>query len=661
MGNDFGMKTRLTWVMLFCMVFATSVLVRAAYIQLLKNPRLEMMARRQYQSRSLIRPRRGMILDRSGEPLSVNLEANSLAANPAKIKNKRQLAHLLAKSTSIPFGKILQKLNEKREFTWIKRHLSESELRRFKKWRVIDSDGDMVEGLWLVKESERVYPHGSLAAHVIGSVNVDSEGLEGVELWVNDQLRGKVASVSAIKDALGRPTFIDAEAAKSVQDGEPVTLTLDAPLQFEVEQHLKNSVQKANAKGGTVIVMDATSGEILALANEPSFNPNDKNSVTDRRRNRALTDGYEPGSTFKAILLASVLSNGGKLEDEVWAEKGSFKIQGHIISEAKASEKFEWVSAKEMIRVSSNIAASKFALKLGVDRFLKSIRAFGIGTKSGLGFPGEISGRIPARKEWGLLTLANIGFGQGVLVTPLQMLRAYAAILNGGWLVQPVLLKNDKLDHNNQFRIITQRVSQDVTEALLSATGEGGTGKKAVLPGFRVAGKTGTSQMVDPATGKYSREKYVASFIGFPVGVDPKIVIFTSIVEPRGNYYAAETAAPLFKEVLGSVVNRCSLPVQLSANDQIKTTQAAASVREVLGANASADTMPRVPDSLIPSGLGWVMPELKGFTPRETLKLLQGHRFHWVVVGNGVVFNQTPEPGKVLIEGDTIRLVLSEP
>ena len=643
--------------------------MRAAYIQLLSNPRLEAMARRQYLSRSLIRPQRGVLLDRNGEPLVVNLETSSLAANPNLLSNKRALARTLARAMEGSFPKILNRLSEDREFVWIKRHLSEAELKRLKKAHLMDADGDLPEGLFLVKESDRIYPHGSLAAHVLGSVNVDVEGVEGVELWLNDRLRGKVASVQAIKDALGRPTFIDAVAAKTVQDGEPVTLTLDSSLQFEVERDLKAAVQKANAQGGSVIVMNADSGEILAMANEPSFNPNDKGASADRRRNRGVTDGYEPGSTLKARLVASAMSHGWKMSDQVWGERGSFIVQKHKISEAEAKEKFEWVSLKKMLQVSSNVAAAKVALKLGADNYLRTLQLFGFGNKTGLGFPGEILGRIPKRKDWQPLTLANIGFGQGILVTPIQMVRAYAAILNGGLLVQPSLLKSPTLGAIAEppVRIFPQRVSHELISGLETVTQEGGTGVKAALPGFRVAGKTGTAQMVDPETGRYSREKYIASFIGFPVGVEPRVVIFTSIVEPRGVYYASETAAPLFKEVLSAVANRCSLPGTLPVDpllaggemgsDALVMRQAAP---EKPAQTASMGVLSDGGASSAVVGADTI-PSFLGLTPRETFKKLKGRRVKWEVVGTGVVKTQFPLPGSPLLDGGLIRLVLAEP
>ncbi len=667
-------KFRLTVIMLVCLGISASILFRAAYIQLPKNARLEAMAKRQFQTRALVRPRRGTIFDRNGEALAVNLETNSLAANPTKIRNKRALARVLSRSVDLSYARIFQKLSEKREFVWIKRHLSDQQIKKFKKLRIMDAEGDLVDGLWLVKESERVYPHGKLAAHILGDVNVDSEGLEGVELWMNEQLRGKVVSVSAIKDALGRPTFIDADAAKSVQDGESVSLTLDASLQFEVELELSNAIRKTGARAGSVIVMNATNGEILALANEPTFNPHDKGVAPERRRNRAITDGYEPGSTFKAMLMSGVLAYGGHSSDQVWGEKGSFVVQGHKISEAESHEKFEWVTLKRMIQVSSNVAAAKFALKLGADRLLRTVRAFGLGFKTGLGFPGEISGRIPNRKDWTPLTVANIGFGQGILVTPLQMTRAYAALLNGGWLIRPKLLRKNRSEgslNDQPIRIFSRRVSREVLEALSSVTEEGGTGMKASLAGYRVAGKTGTAQMVDVSTGKYSREKYVASFIGFPLDVEPKIVIFTSLSEPHGNYYASETAAPLFREVISSVANRCNLPVTTSASkiiaeerlikDKLKLTQASYLIRSQTPAGPLQEYKLQHPEGLRSSSSGWVVPSFRGLSPREVMQVLKGHPFHLEVIGSGIVSSQNPEAGKTVAEEGTIRLVLSEP
>ncbi|MCM2277643.1 MAG: transpeptidase family protein [Oligoflexia bacterium] len=711
-----GAKRRITAAMLLCLGLGVLVATRAAFLQLGPNPRLEQMAKRQFQSKVLVRPRRGPILDRNGEPLVANREISSLAANPSKIRNRRTLARLLSKATDLPYSKLFQRLGggrekEKKEqahFVWIKRHLGENDLGRLKRWGIIDAAGDIADGLLLVKESKRVFPHNELASHVLGDVNIDSEGLEGVELWMNERLKGKVVSVAAIKDALGRPAFIDTVAARNVQegrDGEPVTLTIDASLQFVVEEELRNSVRKSNARGGSVIVMNAVTGEILAMANQPAYNPNEKGASPDQKRNRAITDGFEPGSTMKAILLAGGLAHGMKLSDTVFGENGQMIVQGKRISEAEAHEKFKWISLKKMIQVSSNVGAAKLALKLGADRYYATLQSFGFGAKTNTGFPGEISGKVPPRKSWQPLSLANIGFGHGLLVTPIQMVRAYAAFLNGGWLVQPSLIKapQGSVSPGAQAagpvpekprRILPEKVARQVVEALESVTQEGGTGLKAVLPGYRVAGKTGTAQKVDPATGGYSRAKYVASFIGFPLEVEPRIVIFASIDEPHGLYYASETAAPLFREVLSAVANRFSLParnapprvlagadsigkekplaapvvmpaeMQVEDSDSLSVVQAAPEP-----AAAGIDKPPADEDAgeLHWQGSGpngrflWKMPSLLGLAPREAIQVLQGHHFQVEIQGVGVVRSQSPDEGKVVADGDTIRLVLNEP
>jgi len=654
--------------MVLVLLFAGAVSLRAAYIQLWTNPRLEQMSRKQFQSKVLVRPRRGTIQDRNGEPLAVNIEVNSLAANPLKIENRQTMVRLLAKATDIPASKIIGRLKEKKEFVWIKRHLNEEEMTRLKKWRLVDADGDLAQGLWLVKESQRVYPHSELAGQTLGDVNVDSAGTEGVELWQEEKMSGAVVSVSAIKDALGRPSFIDAVAAKHIKDGEPVELTLDASLQFAVEQALKDSITKTSAKAGSVMVMNAVNGEILALANQPSFNPNEKEGSLERRRNRAITDGYEPGSTLKAVLIASALSHGWKLADQVNGEHGSFKVQGKKISEAEAKDKFDWISLRKIIQFSSNVGAAKVALKLGADSYYRTLKDFGFGAKTGIGFPGEISGRIPPRKDWQPLSLANIGFGQGILVTPIQMARAYATFLNGGYLVTPKLIK-DQTSSEPPKRVISEKVAADVMNALSSVTEDNGTGVNARLAGYDVAGKTGTAQVVDPDTGAYSRSRHNASFIGFATGVDPKLVIYAVLNEPKGVYFAAQTAAPLFHDVLSAVVNRFSIPahdlapaVPLAKSDQIRLSQAAPQRALV------SETAPPIEQPTLlwqgATGKGamiWKMPNLHGLTIPESIHVLQGHHFNLDVHGDGIVQSQQPEEGKDLTEGEVIHLGLGDP
>lgn len=608
------------------------------------------------------------------------METQSLAANPSKLRRRRDVLRLVARSLDIPYEKLQARFRDKREFLWIKRHLSESEVNLLKKWQIIAADGDLVEGLWLVRESKRVYPHHDLASHVIGDTNIDADGVEGVELWQNSALKGSVVSVETTKDALGRPTFLDASEAGSVKDGQSIGLTLDASLQYSVEQELKFAVARTGSRGGGVVVMNATNGEILAMANEPGFDPNFHGAPLDHRRNRVVTDGYEPGSTLKPVLLASALSSGMKLTDQIWGNHGSFVVQGKKISEAEAHEKFEWITLKKMIQVSSNVGSAKLALKIGADTYSKTLEQLGFGTRTGIGFPGEISGRVPPRKAWQPLTLANIGFGQGILVTPLQMLRAYASFLNGGWLVQPSIIKSEPgVDSKREAprRLFSQAVADQVQEALSAVTSEGGTGLKARLDGYEVAGKTGTAQTVDPATGKYSRSRFIASFIGFARDVEPRLVIYAALDGPKGIYYASETAAPLFQKVLQSVTNRFSIPADPSRMKAVEPAPAALTVQtdQTHAGQAHADPVPG--PAIVETGVRrdplrwegnaadgshlWRMPSLNGLTGREALRAMQGQPFQIEISGQGVVRSQQPEAGASVAERSQIHLTLGSP
>jgi cell division protein FtsI (penicillin-binding protein 3) len=641
--------------MIFSLAIAAGVAGRAAYIQLIGDHRLADLAKKQFQSKMLVQARRGLIIDRNGEPLAVNSEVASLAANPKKIQNRRVLARLLSKALGVPVAQITDKLTEsKRDFVWIKRHIPDDQVEHFKKWGITEPNGQLLPGLWLVKENFRRYPHGELAAQTIGTVNLDNDGTEGIELWQNSRLEGKVVSMRAVRDALGRPTLYDASAVADAKDGEQIQLTIDASLQYSVEEALKSAMEKTHAKAGSVIVMDAIHGDLLATATAPGFDPNLRNGTAESKRNRVLVDGYEPGSTMKPVLLATALANGSKISDQIFGENGSFKVQGRRIAEAETKEKFTWITLKKMIQVSSNVVAAKLAMKLGQEKFMAGLHNFGFGQKTGVGFPGELAGWLPnSKKPWQPLTLATVGFGQGIMVTPMQMVRSYAAFLNGGYLVEPRLLKNPAAaaEPPAPRRVMTPEIAANVVDALKTVVETDGTGKKASLDGYVVAGKTGTAQTVDPKTKRYSNSRYISSFVGFPVGVEPKIVILTLLDDPRGVYYAAETAAPLFHDVLNAVVTRFGIPMNMPLAQNVKTTTISVS-----------QSHPAPPEKLelqgsAPDGkLVFRMPELRGMTIREALTALQGYSFQIDASGSGWLKTQVPEPGMKVSESDRIRL-----
>ena len=478
------MKKRVAFTFIACTVISFTLGGRAFYIQVIKDDRLTALAKRQFNSKLVVAARRGAIVDRNGDALAVNTDIYSLAANPSKLQNKSTIARLLGKSFGVPATKIKERLKEKRDFVWLRRHLREEDLDQFKKWGIADRVGTLPEGLWLIKESDRKYPHGALAAPTIGTVNLDGSGVEGIELAQNTRLQGKGSSVAAVKDALGRPAFYDPNAGETARDGEDIQLTLDASLQFSVEEELRAALERTHAHSGVVIVMDAVTGDLLAMANAPSFNPTLRGQAVENRRNRALTDGYEPGSTMKGLLLATALEHGMHITDKLYGEHGHLLVQGRKISEAETKEKFDWISLQKMIQVSSNVVAAKLALKLGDLNLYNSYNTFGLAKRTGVSFPGEIGGWLPPRKggkAWQPLTTANVGFGHGLMVTPIQMTRAYAAFINGGYLVTPRLLKNPKPGEETPapVRILAEKTAKGVLEALETATGEDGTGKKA--------------------------------------------------------------------------------------------------------------------------------------------------------------------------------------
>ncbi len=664
------MKKRILTVFLICSTLGAALLGRIFYIQVIKDDRLAALARRQFNSKILVSARRGAIVDRNGEALAINTDAFSLAANPKKIANRALTSKLLAKSLNLGKQKISDRLKEKRDFIWIKRHVTENEIEQMKKWGLSDRYGNLPEGLWIVKENHRTYPHGTLASQIVGTVNIDNEGVEGIELSQNKRLEGKGVSVSAIKDALGRPAFYDTVAAQDARDGEEIQLTIDASLQFSVEEELKSSLEKTRARSGIVIVMDAVNGDILALAHGPSYNPNQREIRGEIRRNRSITDGYEPGSTIKPLILAGALERGYKITDQFYGEKGSFKVQGRRISEAETHEKFEWMTLDKMVRVSSNVVAAKLAMKLGQGNLVDIFSKFGFGGRTGISFPGELAGWLPSKKGKPLqpLTLATMGFGHGLMVTPMQIARSYAALANGGYLVTPRLLKNPRKEEEPKapVQILQPETVRLVTDAMKSVTEKDGTGKKAALDGYVVAGKTGTAQTVDEKTKRYSQSRYISSFAGFPVGVSPKLVILAILDEPsKPTYYASETAAPLFREVLNAAVTRYAIPsvreLEIRPLAARHENQKKKKEEPITLTQAHPEPAPEALELLGTTPQGkkvWKMPSLRGLTVQEASQLFEDAKISIRTQGAGVVEEQSPSVEHKLTEGETVSLKL---
>ncbi len=666
MGTAFyqtpSIRIRLSLVISVFGLISVGMLVRSTWLQIIHDPKLSTLARRQFESKILMKPRRGLIMDRTGEPLAINLETSSLAGSPQKILKSQSTLHLLAHAMGTSPQALKKRLDAKKAFTWFERHISDDRMEHLRKTGLVHPNGDMPEGLWIVKEMKRVYPHGEVASSLIGSVNVDTEGLEGIELWKNSMLRGKSASVDAFKDALGRPTLIDSNSQTKMQDGESVSLSIDSSLQYSVEEALNESIEHTQSDSGMVIVMDSNNGEILALAQAPS-----RRGV---KKVTAITDGYEPGSTMKPLMLASAINKGVvKVNDQMFGHYGKLVIQKRTISEAEAHEKFGMITMKKMIEVSSNVVAAELALKMGAERTITSMKELGLGARTGIGLPGEIAGWMPAQaKNIKPLTLATMGFGQSVMVTPMQMIRAYAAISNGGYLVEPTLLKRKDKEIIKRIPVLKAGAAKDATEALVGVTeGEKGTGHKARVEGYLIAGKTGTAQTVDPKTRKYSTSRHIASFIGFPVGVKQPITILTLLDHPRGVYYAGETAAPLYSKVLKQVVSRFSIPTTEKIHiPLVETTPTPAhsspgDAQVIKVAQSSAEITEQSIESTKEVNLDHpIMPSVLGLTPQEAIRALKPFMPQVQIHGFGLIRHQNPESGVVISPRLNVTLFLEE-
>jgi len=539
-------RFRITTILVFFCLLAFIVAGRAFQLQVLKRDQLCKLAERQYKNKIPLVPKRGTIYSKGYEELAVTVEVDSVYAEPDDIEDPKLASKRLAPVLSVSRKKLEDRFSSSKSFVWLARKVSPSLIKRVKS---LD-----IQGIGFVKENRRFYPNAELASHVVGFSGIDGSGLGGIELAQDTQIKGKVEFVRAERDALGKRTLPKDLGFEDYLTGNSIVLTIDKTIQYTAEKELANAVRKSGAKGGTAIVMDPKTGEVLAMANYPQFNPNDISSYPQADlKNKAIVDTYEPGSTFKVFLLAAALEEGVvKPGDKFFCENGSMEFAGKVIHD---THKHGTLTVREIMKVSSNIGAAKIAVKLGKERYHGYLSSFGFGSPTGIELKGEGSGILRSMKTWSKLELANISFGQGVSVTPLQLTTAFSAIANGGYLMKPYLVKDildkdGKVIKRNQPQIVKKIISGEtalkVTEMLRDAVAEGGTGTAAALAGYDVAGKTGTAQKVSGGRG-YAGNKHVASFIGFVPAQSPKLVVLVAIDEPEGVQYGGVVAAPVFK------------------------------------------------------------------------------------------------------------------
>lgn len=528
------------------MVFNHKILYQRALKQYLKSENLDV--------------KRGIIYDRKGRELAMNLDLDSFNCNPSEStvneEKIKMLSQIINKSPEV----IMAKFSKEKKFVWIERKLEPEKAEMIKSLNI--------KGCSFSSEAKRFYPKEQLASHIIGFVGIDNQPLGGIELEYDKYLKATGGKVIYERDASGR---ILSPGIEREVVGNSIVLTIDEALQYIAEKELDKAVDYWRASAGSIIIMDPFTGEILALANSPTFDPNYGNLVSDDiKRNRAITDIYEPGSTFKLVVATGALEEKIVKPDTLFdVSSGSITVGGKTIRDV---HKYGVLTFKEVIQKSSNVGSIMVGMKLGKERIYRYAKLLGFGEETGIDLPGEVSGWIRPPEKWSSTSIGAVPIGQEVAVTPLQMLRAYSAIANGGYLVKPHVVsrvispKGEILfsyqDVMKNRRVISEKTSYILKEILKSVTEEGGTGKSASIFGNAVAGKTGTAQMIDPITKRYSKEKYVSSFVGFVPADDPRLAMIVVIYEPKGEIYGGVVAAPVFKEVAEQALSYLGVPIE---------------------------------------------------------------------------------------------------
>jgi cell division protein FtsI (penicillin-binding protein 3) len=535
------------------------VLFRLVTLQVLQAAELSAQADRQHQKTVSLEGARGTIVDRQGKILAMNVEVQSVFGVPNTVDSPLKTARQLSPILHVRTDELERKLRQDRRFVWLARKLDPEQGRRL--------DRLSLDGIGVVMEGRRFYPKGPLLAHVLGFSGMDGEGLEGVEHRYEPYLHGEKRMMVLQRDALGHTVFPKGMMERSPTPGHNLTLTIDEVIQYIVERELEDAVSRARAKSGTMIVLDPKTGAVLAMAVSPRFDPNAVSALSsDRWRNRALTDAYEPGSTMKAMMAAAAIEERVVSPNTmVFGEHGRMTVANTVIHD---HERLGWISFAQVIQKSSNIGAAKTGMALGEHRLYRYLQAFGFGQRTEIDLPGEGVGLVRDPKDWGRRSVASISIGQEIGVTPLQMVSAVAAIANDGMLMKPYVVSEIR-DADNHIlrqvppqakrRVISRETARSVTKILEGVVTDG-TGTHAAIPGFRVAGKTGTAQKIDPRTGAYSASRFVASFAGYAPAGNPQLAMIVVIDEPLGDTQGGAVAAPVFSRVGEQVLSYLGVP-----------------------------------------------------------------------------------------------------
>ena len=568
----------LVTVILFCFGVISWRLVD---LMILDHDKLSKRAAQQYRSNKILNPQRGVIWDRNMKEMATNVDTYSLYAVPKKVKDTRSFSRSVSPLVKVSYKELNRTLlkKKKRGFIWVDRKMEPEAVRNVRK--LLEEPG--YEALGLMTEAKRFYPKGKTASHILGFNDIDNRGISGLELYYNEFLKGKGKKVSVSTDARGNSLSGN---FKDNVSGNNLLLTIDEGIQHIVERELTNAIDKWKAKAAVAIMMDPSTGEILAMSNRPTYDPNISvkapssrnkakfNKYWGERRNRAITDIFEPGSTLKSVLAAAAVEERVvKLNDMFDVSKGYIVVGGKRVKDAHKIE--EDLNFAEVIQRSSNVGSVMIAFRLGEEKYNEYLEKFGFGEKTGIDFPGEARGLLRDTDEWSGTSLAALSIGQEIGTTPLQIVRAYAAIANGGLLMKPYVVSDiispsgdviKRVTPKVERRVVSRKTAETVKDILKTVVEEGGTATQAYIKGNLVAGKTGTAQIFDHKKGRYSRSKYVSSFVGFVPADDPKLALIVVVYEPQKQIYGGVVAAPVFKNIVEHTFAYLNVPMERDAN-----------------------------------------------------------------------------------------------
>jgi cell division protein FtsI (penicillin-binding protein 3) len=521
---------------------------RAFYLQGMQTAFLQAKGEARYGRVIEMPASRGTVKDRNGQLLAISTPVESIWASPEDFEIEEPQVLALAKVLAIDAAEIRQKIARKdRQFVYLKRQISPDQAAKVMALRI--------PGIFQQREYRRFYPAGEMMAHVVGFTGINDAGQEGIELAAQERLAGKPGSRKVIKDRKGR-VVEDVEAMRPPRDGEEVELAIDQRLQFLAHRELKAAVEQHRAKGGSLVILDARTGEVLALVNQPDYNPNNRANVTGRQtRNRSVTDLYEPGSTFKPFTIAAALDSGlVKPGTTFQTAPGNMKIGKWTISDSHANG---LLTVAQIIQKSSNVGTAKIQLSMPAERIGTFYRELGFGLVPQTGFPGEAKGIVRPWDKWRPIEQATMSYGMGISVSLLQVARAYTIFTNEGQLLPVSLLKRDAQPIGKP--LVSPGTAHEVTLMMEAAASVGGTAPRAQVPGYRVAGKTGTAHK--PENGGYAENKYVSSFVGFGPVTNPRFIVAVMLDEPQGTkYYGGDVGAPVFSSVMGNALRIMSVP-----------------------------------------------------------------------------------------------------